>query len=60
MKKITLKFLQAKGAVPKGYVGQYNEDEANNLIKRGIAEVYSTEVPVSVKTAFKPTKPKEE
>lgn len=47
MKKI--EFLRAKGCVPAGYVGDYPDANADRLIKKKIAKIFT-----SVKTTSKP------
>lgn len=49
-----LKFLQAKGCIPIGYVGKYPDEEAELLVARGIAEfVREDKTPTPKKLSMK-------
>lgn len=52
-----IEFIQAKGCVPAGYVNEYPDEQAQNLIKQGIAKPFEKKVaPVKSTSEIKETK----
>lgn len=52
-----IEFVQAKGCVPVGYVNEYPDEQAQTLIKQGIAKPFVKKVaPVQPASEIKETK----
>lgn len=46
-----IEFLSQKGCVPQGYIGEYPDEHAENLIKAGVAKKHTPVVDKPVKTS---------